>query len=94
MELVQPSNSRNYSVRDFRKELRQFLEIAAVQNKKVVLLVEDHNLTKGEFLELLNSLISSGEIPGLYTTDEIEHIFQDPDEVRKENYGRSLYDCF
>ncbi len=44
-----------------------FLEIAAIQNKPVLLLIEDHNLVKSEFLELLNSLISSGEIPGLYS---------------------------
>lgn len=37
---------------------------------------------KPEFLELLNSLISSGEIPGLYSQDEVEHLFQSPEEVR------------
>jgi len=32
-----------------------------------VLLIEEHHLVKSEFLEILNSLISSGEIPGLFT---------------------------
>jgi len=36
--------------------------------------IEDHQLMKDEFLELLNSLISAGEIPGLYTPEELEPI--------------------
>ena len=45
---------------------------------------EDHHVRKSEFLELLNSLISSGEIPGLYAPDEIDRIFTSPEEVRRE----------
>ena len=30
---------------------------------------------KSELLEIVNSLISSGEIPGLYTIDEVEQLF-------------------
>lgn len=54
-------------MREFKKELKGFLEIAAVENNPLILYIEDHHLVKPEFLELLNSLISSGEIPGLYT---------------------------
>jgi dynein heavy chain 2 len=38
----------------------------------VCLLIEDHQIIKGEFLEYLNSLISAGEVPGLYTPEELE----------------------
>lgn len=62
-------------MREFKKELKGFLEIAAVENNPLILYIEDHQLVKPEFLELLNSLISSGEIPGLYTQDEVEHLF-------------------
>ena len=47
-----------------------------------------------EFLELLNSLISSSEIPGLYTTEEVDHIFPDPEEIRREYYGKTFYEAF
>lgn len=33
--------------------------------------MEDHNFGKPEFMEMINSLIVSGEIPGLFTTEEI-----------------------
>jgi len=59
-----------------------------------VLFIEDHNLARPEFLELLNSLISSGEIPGLYSMDEVEHAFANPEEVRREYYGKTMYEIF
>ncbi len=59
-----------------------------------MLLIEDHNLVRGEFLELLNSLISCGEIPGLFAPEEVEHIFSNPEDVRREHYGMTLYEAF
>lgn len=71
------------------------MEIAAIQNKPLVVLIEDHNLCKPDFLELLNSLISSGEIPGLYSQEEVDHAFaQNAEEVRREYYGKSMYEIF
>ncbi|EGR28544.1 hypothetical protein IMG5_173090 [Ichthyophthirius multifiliis] len=94
MEIVSPSTSRDYSTREFQKELKVFLEKAGIQNKNIILFIEDHHLVKSEFLEILNSLISSGEIPGLFTQDEVEHSFQNADEIRREFYGKSLYEIF
>ena len=94
LEIVSPSTSRDYSIREFKKELKVFLEQAAGQNKKMVLFIEDHNLVKGEFLELLNSLISSGEIPGLFSIEEIDKLFQNPEEIRRDFYGKTLYEAF
>ena len=56
----------------------------------MVLFIEDHNLIKGEFIELINSLISSGEIPGLYSPDEVERIFPNPEDIRRDYYGSYL----
>jgi len=88
------SAKKDFGLRDFKKELKVSLEMAGIQNKKIVLFVEDHNLVQPEFLELLNSLISSGEIPGLYSSEEVEHLYQSPEEVRRESYGKSLYEVF
>lgn len=60
----------------------------------MVLFIEDHNLIKGEFIELINSLISSGEIPGLYSPDEVERIFPNPEDIRRDYYGKTLYEAF
>lgn len=48
------------------------MQMAGIEGKQVVLLLEDHQFVEQQFLELINSLLSAGEIPGLYTHDELE----------------------
>ena len=36
--------------------------------------MEDYQFIEPTFVELINSLLSAGEVPGLYTTDELEAI--------------------
>ena len=48
------------------------MQLAGIDGKQVVLLVEDHQLIEQQFLELINSLLSAGEVPGLYTHEELE----------------------
>lgn len=55
--------------------------------------MEDHNFGKPEFMEMINSLIVSGEIPGLFTTEEIQRM-PIAEELRKEGLGKSLHDAF
>jgi dynein heavy chain 2 len=93
-QLLTPLVLRNPTLRDFNKDMKSFLELAGGQNKKVVLFLEDHQLQKSEFLEKINSLISSGEVPGLFTPEEVEHVIQEPEQLRVEYPGKSMYECF
>ena len=43
-EIMQPYTTKDYSARDFKKELKVFFEHAAVQNKQIILYLEDQNL--------------------------------------------------
>jgi hypothetical protein len=54
------SNLRNPTLKEFYKDLKTALEVAAGQNKLIVLFLEEHQLGKNEFYEKINSLISSG----------------------------------
>lgn len=58
------------------------------------MILEDHVLLQSGVLETVNSLISSGEIPGLYGYDEIDRLIQNPEDVKREYYGKSLYEIF
>ena len=55
--------------------MRTILESAGIEGNPTCLLIEDHHLCETEFLEMFNSLISSGEIPGLFRPDEMEGLF-------------------
>ena len=47
------------------------MQQAGVEGRDVVLLLEDHQIVDPAFLELVNSLLSSGEVPGLFTPEEL-----------------------
>lgn len=60
-----------------------------------MLYIEDHQLLRGEFLEFLNSLISAGEVPGLYTPEELEPLLaQIKDEMANQFECRTVFEFF
>lgn len=93
LDFATPFTARDYSLREFKKDLRNYMEIAAMQNKPIILFLEDHVLHPS-ILETVNSLLASGEIPGLFAQDEIERMFPNPEEVKNEYYGKTLYEAF
>lgn len=44
LPLLIPTVLKKSTIRDFNKDLKQFIEIAAGQNKKIMVLFEDHHL--------------------------------------------------
>lgn len=50
----------------------QVMQVAGIDGDQVVLLLEDHQFVDPTFLELINSLLSAGEVPGLYSPEELE----------------------
>ena len=54
------------------KLIHQVMQTAGINGQQVVLLLEDYQFVEGTFLELVNSLLSAGEVPGLYTTEELD----------------------
>ena len=72
MDLVSPSLSRSYDLKAFNTELKTLLAAAGIEGKKTCLLLEDQHLAHPAFLEVVNSVLSGGEVPGLYTNEELQ----------------------
>ena len=72
MEFFSPNINRDYSMKEFKRDLKFVLQKAGIVAQKTCLFIEDHQLVQNSFLEYLNSLISAGEVPGLYTPEELE----------------------
>ena len=67
------------------------MQRAGVEGEQVVLLLEDHQFVDLSFLELVNSLLSSGEVPGLYTSEELEPLLSSlKDIASQDNFRGSL----
>lgn len=86
MEFVSPNISREYSMKEFKRDLKQVLSMAGIEATRTCLFIEDHQLLQDEFLELLNSLISAGEVPGLYTPEELEPLLAQIKEEMSSQY--------
>ncbi|KAJ1446203.1 dynein heavy chain and region D6 of dynein motor-domain-containing protein [Pelagophyceae sp. CCMP2097] len=69
------------AVKHFRAELKPILAQLVVEGCDAVLYVEDHHFQCAAVLELVNSLLSAGEVPGLYAGDELEALLAQLREV-------------
>lgn len=52
--------------------MKEVLIKVGIEGTPTALYVEDHQMITREFYEYLNSLISAGEVPGLYSPEELE----------------------
>ncbi|CAL1541204.1 unnamed protein product [Lymnaea stagnalis] len=72
MQTFSPKVSRGYTIKHFKNDLKQVMQLAGIEGEQAVLLLEDHQFIEPQFLELINSLLSAGEVPGLYSPEELE----------------------
>ncbi|XP_008581746.1 PREDICTED: cytoplasmic dynein 2 heavy chain 1-like, partial [Galeopterus variegatus] len=58
--LFSPKISRGYELKQFKNDLKHVLHLAGIEAQQVVLLLEDYQFVHPTFLEMINSLLSSG----------------------------------
>ena len=59
---------------DFLKDVRKLYWKAGVDNKPTVFLFTDTQVVEESFLEDINNILSSGEVPNLYNPEEFEEV--------------------
>uniref|UniRef100_A0A7S0W0F2 Cytoplasmic dynein 2 heavy chain 1 n=2 Tax=Hemiselmis TaxID=77924 RepID=A0A7S0W0F2_9CRYP len=96
MEVFTPKVGRAYSSKHFLNDLKGAIQVAGVQGQPACLYIEDYQLVEPAFLEVINSLLSSGEIPGMFTSQELDALLMPlKEEFSKEGYKyRSPYAFF
>eukprot|EP01022_Parablepharisma_sp_SALTPOND_P023029 TRINITY_DN475_c0_g1_i1.p1 TRINITY_DN475_c0_g1~~TRINITY_DN475_c0_g1_i1.p1 ORF type:complete len:3195 (-),score=434.63 TRINITY_DN475_c0_g1_i1:26360-35944(-) len=95
LEFFSPKIGREYTIKEFSKDLKNLFQQVVQENKQMLLFIEDHQLTHPQFMQYLNSLISSWEIPGLYTSEELEQIFAAlQDEFKTQYVHRHIFEYF
>lgn len=71
------------------------MQTTGIDGEHVVLLLEDHHFVESQFLELINSLLSAGEVPGLYTPEELEPLLGPlRDMLSEENFRGTVAQFF
>ena len=66
--------TRNYRVPEFKEDLKTLYGMTGVDNKATVFLFNDAQITDEGFLEIINNILSSGEVANLYKPDEFEEV--------------------
>lgn len=70
---------RNYRSNEFREDLKLLYKQAGCANKPTVFLFDETQIVEEVFVEYINNILTSGEVPNLFSKDELPGIL---DEVR------------
>jgi dynein heavy chain len=84
-EVFQIEISRHYRQTEFREDLRKLYATAGVDNKPTVFLFTDTQVVEETFLEDINNILSSGEVPNLYKPEEFEEVRSALADVAKKD---------
>eukprot|EP00050_Salpingoeca_kvevrii_P020215 m.95860 g.95860 ORF g.95860 m.95860 type:complete len:4292 (+) comp8765_c0_seq1:164-13039(+) len=91
IEIFSPKITLGYSLKSFQVDLKTVLHRAGVEGQPTVLLLEDFQLLSSSFTELINSLLSTGEVPGLYRPEELDPLLLPlKDEASEQGWRGSL----
>uniref|UniRef100_A0A8C8YTJ5 Dynein axonemal heavy chain 17 n=1 Tax=Prolemur simus TaxID=1328070 RepID=A0A8C8YTJ5_PROSS len=74
MDVFQITLKKGYGIPDLKVDLAAQYIKSAVKNVPSVFLMTDSQVAEEQFLVLINDLLASGEIPGLFSDDELENI--------------------
>ncbi|KAL2609519.1 hypothetical protein R1flu_028092 [Riccia fluitans] len=90
--------TKGYGNFEFREDLKKIYKVAGIDGKPITFLFTDTQIVNEGFVEDINNLLNSGEVPGLFTADEKDRLCVDIREyaltlgipLTKD----SLYNCF
>ncbi|EGR30170.1 hypothetical protein IMG5_139330 [Ichthyophthirius multifiliis] len=88
-ELMSIEPKKVYGKKEFKEDLLKMMKRAGIQNRQVVFLFADTQILQEGFLEDVNNLLNSGEVPNMLLKDEIEEInnalAQDANELKRSD---------
>ena len=99
LTVFQKKAGRKYGVADFDADLRGIMKRAGCKGEKICFIFDESNVLGPAFLERMNALLASGEVPGLFEGDEYisllnmarEHIVK---EIKGVDTEEEIYKAF
>jgi len=70
LSVFQVKMTRKYTIEDFEVDLRLVMKRSGCKAEKICFIFDEANIMKSSFLELMNALLASGEVPGLFDGEE------------------------
>jgi dynein heavy chain len=75
-DLFQVEISKNYNLDNWHEDLKKIFRSAGGLGKPTVFLFSDTQIQQEAFLEEINNVLNSGEVPNLYASDEKQELFE------------------
>ncbi|XP_021265333.1 dynein heavy chain 12, axonemal [Numida meleagris] len=76
MSVFQPEISKTYGTNEWREDLKNLLKKAGVKGLKTVFIITDAQIKEESFLEDIDSLLNTGEVPNLFAADEKQEVIE------------------
>uniref|UniRef100_A0A3B4A2Y1 Dynein axonemal heavy chain 12 n=1 Tax=Periophthalmus magnuspinnatus TaxID=409849 RepID=A0A3B4A2Y1_9GOBI len=76
MTMFQPEISKSYGMTEWRDDLKMLMKNAGVKGQKTVFLLTDTQIKDEAFLEDVDSVLNTGEVPNLFAVDEKQEIME------------------
>ncbi|KAJ3360793.1 Cytoplasmic dynein 2 heavy chain 1 [Kappamyces sp. JEL0680] len=93
--IFSPKSPGVFNIKSFQNDLKQLLQIATVENRDVLFMVEDYQITNPTILEILNSLLYGSDVGGVYTPEELDGMTsQLKDTHSQEGFRGTVYEFF
>ncbi|CAF1053630.1 unnamed protein product [Adineta steineri] len=86
----QISVSRTYTLNNFMDDLRNIYRSAGRLGQGIVFIFTDNDIKDDQFLEYLNNVLSSGEVSGLITREEMDETLSELSVKMKKEYPKRL----
>lgn len=76
-DVAEPKLTNRYTRTEFRDDLKDLYIKCGVEGKSISFLISDEHIIDESFLEDINCILNSGEVPNLFDDDETEKIITD-----------------
>eukprot|EP00808_Paulinella_micropora_P012801 g22584.t1 len=85
MDVFQIKVHKNYKAADFDKDLRLVLTRAGCHGVKIAFIFDESNVLDTSFLERMNALLASGEVPGLFEGADYANLMAECKEAARRD---------
>lgn len=87
--VYQPEITKSYSLNDWRDDIKKILREAGGMGRDAVFLLSEGSIKEEHYLQDIDCLLNSGEVPNMYAMDEKQELM---DMVRLAAQGKLYFD--
>ncbi len=74
LSIYQLKTTQSYTLEQFDEDLRGIMRRAGCQSERLCFIFDESNIKEAAFMERMNALLASGEIPGLFEGDDYKSL--------------------